>query len=337
MPDQRTVLMGDDATNGGMFMFVADVAGNLSSGTLYAAKLSQTSVAGAADGGTFNVTGWVTLGHANSVEIENMANTYKASDIIDVKTTDPSDATYTYIESNYGKQWVKVKTGMEKAAAFLETRRYAGILGATMEFTKFEGVTVNVKDKIAYIAISYLQKSMSDGKGNINLTTVNAGATYAVVLGTEASIGSDWVPKSMSVPTALLGEDITRDANGNDAAVGKVANPDNLKYSEAMRTLFIGEDSGMHTNNYVWAYNVDTKKLSRLLSVPVGAECVCLHPVDDLNGFSYVMSGFQHPGDWDYTKISNPDLTTLDSIIRTNWGDKKKSAVGYISGIPKVG
>ncbi|MCM3509158.1 DUF839 domain-containing protein, partial [Staphylococcus capitis] len=35
MPDQRTVMMGDDATNGGLFMFVADKAADLSAGTLY--------------------------------------------------------------------------------------------------------------------------------------------------------------------------------------------------------------------------------------------------------------------------------------------------------------
>ena len=33
MPDERTVLMGD-ATNGGLFMFIADRARDLSSGTL---------------------------------------------------------------------------------------------------------------------------------------------------------------------------------------------------------------------------------------------------------------------------------------------------------------
>ena len=31
-----------------------------------------------------------------------------------------------------------------------------------------------------------------------------------------------------------------------------------------MRTLFIGEDSGQHVNNFLWAYNVDTKALSRM-------------------------------------------------------------------------
>jgi hypothetical protein len=33
-PDSRTVLMGDDMTNGGAFIFVADRAKDLSSGTL---------------------------------------------------------------------------------------------------------------------------------------------------------------------------------------------------------------------------------------------------------------------------------------------------------------
>ena len=34
MSCERTVLMGDDATNGGLFMFIADRARNLSSSTL---------------------------------------------------------------------------------------------------------------------------------------------------------------------------------------------------------------------------------------------------------------------------------------------------------------
>jgi secreted PhoX family phosphatase len=38
MPANRTVLMGDDATNSGYFVFVADKEKDLSSGTLYVAK-----------------------------------------------------------------------------------------------------------------------------------------------------------------------------------------------------------------------------------------------------------------------------------------------------------
>lgn len=335
MPDMRTVLMGDDSTGGGIFMFVADVAKNLASGSLYAAKLVQTSASGAADGGAFTIS-WIKLGSASSIEIESMASMYKASDIIDVKTSDPADASYTKINFGNGQQWVKVLPGMEKAAAFLETRRYAAIMGATMEFTKFEGVTVNAKDKIAYFAVSSIRDTMTANgfvSDVIQLKKISAGATYAVVLGGDAVSGSSWAPKSMSVPAALLGEDMAKDADGNTAVVDKVANPDNAKYSEAMRTLFIGEDSGQHLNNFVWAYNVDSGALSRVLSVPAGAECVCLAPVDDANGFAYLFSGFQHPGDWSFTDAQ----ADLKAAINADYGVNKHAAVGYVTGLPKLG
>ncbi|MCA0291319.1 MAG: hypothetical protein KDB28_11355 [Tetrasphaera sp.] len=40
-----------------------------------------------------------------------------------------------------GTEYLKLKPDMAKAAAFLETRRYAAYLGATTEFNKFEGTT----------------------------------------------------------------------------------------------------------------------------------------------------------------------------------------------------
>jgi secreted PhoX family phosphatase len=43
MPDNRTVLMGDDATNSGLFVFVADKEKDLSAGTLYVASWAPAS------------------------------------------------------------------------------------------------------------------------------------------------------------------------------------------------------------------------------------------------------------------------------------------------------
>jgi uncharacterized protein len=53
----------------------------------------------------------------------------------------------------------------------------------------------------------------------------------------------------------------------------------------------------MHVNNFLWAYNVDTQSLSRVLSCPAGAESTGLHAVDEINGWTYIMSNFQHAGD----------------------------------------
>jgi secreted PhoX family phosphatase len=112
---------------------------------------------------------------------------------------------------------------------------------------------------------------------------------------------------------------------GNTAAVDKIANPDNLKFSEKMRTLFIGEDSSTaHINNFLWAYNVDTGKLSRILSLPAGAESTGLQAIDDQNGFSYIMSNYQHAGEFS----SNIDPALKAQLLPLI--DRSKAAVGYL-------
>jgi len=254
-----------------------------------------------------------------------------------VAKTDPLDNSYTAIRYNGTTNWVRLKPGMEKAAAFLETHRYAALVGGSLGFTKWEGTTLNAKDKVAYVAMSYIYKSMVDGTTDIKVQGPVAGAVYALNLrGDQVTLGgkkikSQWVPVDMAPPPALVGVDLAvRDGLGNSADPEHIANPDNLKFSEKMRTLFIGEDSGNHVNNFLWAYNVDTQKLSRLLSTPSGAESTGLHAVDHVNGFSYIMSNFQHPGDWE-TPLHDIVKPTLDPLVRANYNDRFSSAVGYVT------
>lgn len=141
---------------------------------------------------------------------------------------------------------------------------------------------------------------------------------------------SDYVATNMYVEPALLGEPIALDALGNSANPEKIANTDNIFFSEGMRTLFIGEDSDTHVNNFLWAYNVDTKKLTRILSIPSGAESTGLQVLDDLHGHAYIMSNSQHHGD--FTKTLNSDLKAkLTPII-----DKFDADVGYLGGLPAI-
>lgn len=339
MPDNRTVFMGDDATNSGYFVFVADREKDLSSGTLYVAKVgagfSVDPTAAAAP------LTWIKLGSATSAEIHTLANTLKAADIMAVSAVDPLDASYKKVNANGKTEWIKLNAGMEKAAAFLETHRYASLVGASMGFSKMEGTTVNIKDKVAYSALQNCIASMVTGNafntpGNgIGLAkALNAGAVMALNLkgGAKddlgAAINSDWMP--VDTKALLIGEDIAADTLGNTGNPDKIANPDNLKFSEAMRTLFIGEDSSQHVNNFLWAYNIDTKVLSRVMSIPSGGESTGLHAVDDLNGWTYIMSNFQHPGDW--LPIHANVKTTLDPLLKTNYRDKFGAAVGYLTG-----
>src|SRR5256885_17006707 len=68
MPDQRTALMGDDATNSGYFVFVADKEKDLSSGSLYVAKVGAGFSIDPASGSAAALT-WIKLGSATSAEI----------------------------------------------------------------------------------------------------------------------------------------------------------------------------------------------------------------------------------------------------------------------------
>lgn len=342
MPDQRTALMGDDATNSAYFVFVADREKDLSSGTLYAAMVGAGFSIDPASGSAAPLT-WIRLGSATSAEIEQLANTLKPADIMSVQAKDPGDASYTRIVANGKAEWIKINPGMDKAAAFLETHRYAAYKGASMGFTKMEGTTVNARDKVAYSALQNCEKSMVAGDaanvpGNgISIPRqLKAGVVMALSLrggqkDTDGkAINSEWMP--VDTKALLAGEDIAADALGNTANPDRIANPDNLKFSEKLRTLFIGEDSGQHVNNFLWAYNVDTRQLSRIMSIPAGGESTGLHAVDEINGWTYIMSNFQHAGDWG--GIHGVVKDQLDPLIRANYRGKAGAAVGYLTGTP---
>jgi secreted PhoX family phosphatase len=350
--DGRTAVFGDDGEYSGIFMFVGNETNNpKAGGTLYAAKWNQTSADGS-DGGTANIQ-WVKLGSATYDEIKKLIDSgITIGDIFETSLTEQAGFTPTRAGSSQ-TIWVKLKPGMEKAAAFLETRRYAAYLGATTEFTKGEGVAFNHADKKMYYAMSRIEKSMKAADGgpvdHVRLKENKAGATYTFDLASGQkdtagnAINSDYVPTKAYVETALLGKPITADANGNTADVNSIANTDNVFYSEAMRTLFIGEDSGMHVNNYLWAYNVDTKKLTRILNLAAGAESTGLQIVDDLNGYAYIMSNNQHQGDWISTQ---PAALTqrLEAKAAELWGRNSRGVlnyrleahVGYIGGLPAI-
>lgn len=338
MPDQRTALMGDDATNGGLFMFVADRKADLSSGSLYVAKWTQTSGTGPGAG----TLTWINLGHATSAEVKELADQLTAADIMDVRKTDPADNTFTKIRFSGADNWVKLMPGRRQAAAFLETHRYAALVGGTLGFTKMEGTTVNAKDKIAYSAMSRIESSMVDGTvAGMKVTANSAGTVYQLHLKAGQvdtngqAIDSEWVPVDMAAVAELVGAPISPvDELGNTHNADKISNPDNLKFSEKLRTLFVGEDSGGHVNNFLWAYNVDTKVLSRLLSCPVAAESTGLQAVDEINGWTYITSNFQHAADWG--SVHAKVRPTLEPLVKANYKDGFGASVGYLTGV-KIG
>ena len=303
MPDAKTVYMTDDGTNVGFYMFVADTAGDLSAGTVYAAKWNQTSAAGlgAAD------LGWISLGHATDAEISaavHGGDGVAAITFDDIFTVDGAGCIDTATSGN--TECLSLKPGMEKIASRLETRRYAALMGASTEFRKEEGLTFDPDGGKLYVAMSEVRKGMTDGAGAIQLAEENAcGGVYQLDVASDSDIGSDYVATKM---TGLIGgipaeypadspfASYSCDADG-------LANPDNLTFITGYNTLIIGEDTGSgHQNDVIWSLNLDkvdaadhTAGLTRIQTTPYGSETTSPYWYPNINGFAYLMSVVQHP------------------------------------------
>jgi len=343
--DDRTHIGGDDGKNTALFMFVANKAEDLSAGTLYAAKVTQTS---ADNGGSYDLL-WIRLGHATNAEIEAMVDRgIKFSDIFDylpVGTT-ADTAGYKMVTTYMGTEWLKLKPGMDKAAAFLESRRYAALMGATTEFSKMEYIAFNETDRKFYLTISRVEAGMADGTGDIHVARNDGGIILEMSTAkgqtdkSGAPIDSEFVGTRLeSIPELVggwgwLGLDskgnAIKDAEGNQCSQDKPCGPDNLRYVDSIRTLFLGEDTSRRNNNYVWAYNIDTKKLSRILSVPMAAEATGLTVVPNQSGFAYITSNFQHPGEDKIKNYTGGDKEEVLGLLNTNWNQRTEAAIGYI-------
>ena len=316
MPDKKTVYMTDDGTNDGFYRFVADKPENLSKGTLYAAKWKQTTSVGA---GSADIS-WIKLGQIDDAAVKKrvLADKLKfsdvfATDVVVDKATGKCHAGFTYINTERGSECLAYKDinhdavvdDKDKAlAAALETRRVAAMEGATTEFRKFEGFTYNARDKKAYIAMSSIERGMEDGfsvpkqsdkydigsNNDIKLSYNKCGAVYELSFDDSSD-----AMKVTSMKGMLAGKPLEQaDKYGNGCHADYVSNPDNVAYIAKTDTLLIGEDTSKHTNNVVWAYNIDSKEMRRLATVPLDAETTSPYWYE-LGNFGYISLVSQHP------------------------------------------
>lgn len=356
MPDNKTVYESDDNTNTSYYLYVADKAQDLSAGTLYALKIKQSTAAGTTDLIQGDVT-WNKLGHATDAEVKAIIDAgTKFSDIFDTATpaADFSCASgFKPVNTSVGLECLALKPGKEQAAAFLETGRYAGYVGSTIELRKEEGITYDPAAKRMYVSYSFLENGMEDnrkkgkantsydrgGSNDIKATFNHCGAVYAYDMASDATIGSDYVANKVSgvlagVMTTLADPDKLNAGTvaayasdspfaGSACSVDGIANPDNISFMPGQKTLLIGEDSDDgHQNDMSWSYNIETKKLTRIQTTPYGSEVTGMYYYPAINDFGYIMNIVQHPyGESDTDKV-------------TSTSPERHSYLGYIGPLP---
>jgi uncharacterized protein len=352
MPDQKTVYLTDDGANDAFFMFIAATPGDLSEGRLYAARWFQTSPAGQPKGAADIY--WIELGpSATDDQVRALIDTnIRFSDIFETEVpnldgTCPNAASgfrSLAVDATYSVQTecLRLKANQELAASRLESRRYAGYLGATTEFRKNEGITFNPEASRLYVSFSELNNGTIDahptrdlgGPNHIRLAESPCGAVYEYVIGPDSAIGSDYVAHSTSAlvegvwlenPAAPNPYPLNSPYAGkNSCSVSSISNPDNLTYLSGYDTLLIGEDSGVeHQNDALWAFNVVTHELTRILTTPYGAETTGVYFYPNLNGHAYIKVQVQHPfGESDQTQSLG--------------GGDTQSYTGYLGPLPAL-
>lgn len=330
MPDEKTAYISEDGTNTGFYRFVADRKGDLSAGTLYAAKWKQTSSQGA---GAADIE-WIDLGHGTDTEVDMALKLgVKFSDIFETARFDDGGICpegYSSSNAEAVSECLKVRPGMDVLASRLETRRYASMLGATTEFSKMEGIAFDPDGNRLFLSMSEVEKGMEDAvadnrydKGGRNAVRLSRNACGAVY---ELALDDGFVVESArSFLEGRPKEYAEGPFAGSTCDIDGIANPDNLSFIPGYNTLIVGEDTRKgHRNDANWAVDAGSGKMTRIATTPYGAENTSVDWYRDVNGFGYLMTVVQHPyGESDSDKLRNRD--------------EARAYVGYIGPFPVIG
>ena len=344
LPDQRTVLQSDDGWGVGLFLFVADTAGDLSAGHLYAAQWTVTDPLA---GGSGRLD-WVNLGHATDDEIEPLVEGGtrvrfdQLFDRVDVLESGRCPLTFTPVHTFGITECLRLAAPSArvpdpaKAASRLESRRYAGLLGATTEWRKGEGLASSPSGDTVYFAVSDVSGTMlangpeGAAPDTIRLEKNRCGAVYAggttsrAVDTTGAPIDSAFVPWELHAAVrGLPRTDRICDPVG-------ISNPDNVTFLGGYDLLAIAEDTRRAPDSlWMWDRHLDT--LTRVLLAPPEAELAGIGMVE-VGGHAYVTVSLQSPGS------DTDDVAPYDSALEGRlYGavpDDHRSVVGVLGPLP---
>ena len=250
MPDNKTVFLSDDGYDTVLYKFIADTAGDLSKGTLYAAKLTQDDTYDSSTTG-FDVD-WIELGSSSNSEILSWIDDYDG-----ITTDDYVTGQNSYISDQEINDWAEgrlnqdlnndgiIGYSLDDRVAFLETRKAAAALGATDEWNKMEGVVYNPQaPDYAYLAMSNIDRAMTDGQGDIDVSSNYCGIVYRMPVLDDYDIDR--------IDPVIIGGPYTSSAQ-YECDINNLAGPDNLLVLND-GSILVGEDTRKHEYNTVWLW-----------------------------------------------------------------------------------
>lgn len=314
---------------GGLFRFVAKRKGDLSSGTLYAAKLKP--VIGTLEKFTMK---WIELGTSSNSELLVRANSIKFTDMFDYI---PSARNCRLREVNVKSkvECIDVKDNAEKWAAFFETRRYAALKGATIEFANVKGLTFDRNTGKLFMSITrisrrdriMLQDDVTGSSNDVKVPSADCGVLYEMPVKESDDTEFD----TAEFRTAYRGNGEFGVFGENSCSIEDPANPGALSSIPGHNQFLLAEDSCKldaagntvscgHENNALWSMDPflprgrrgDKRQKTRILTVPPLASVDSMEWYPKVGGKAFISvglnkmyrEGFDNPVD-----PSNPEST----------------------------
>jgi len=317
MPDGKTVYITEDFYTQGFYKFVADNPGDLSAGTLYAAKFS--TINGQDDLLNAELTvDWIDLGHATDSQFDyDSFSSFNTSTWFDVAFPDDAgdcpSGFRPFLMNNFETdmtECIKLKAYANRTiASRLETQRYAAWLNATQEMSKTEGLAFNsdLKDRI-YLGVSSVYKGMLDNVHHCDekgACPANSSWDFGGPNDIRLAENLRGCVMEMLLDTSFSGNIMRALVCGKAGSFNRV---DNVGYVHGHKAIILSEDTESRPgpSNYAWLHDLKSKETMPILQGVNHAEIA--------NGYTYAFGDFtyllftvQHPYQFDQTLPSECD------------------------------
>lgn len=326
---------------GGLYRFIAKRKGDLSSGTLYAAKLKP--VTGTLEKFTMK---WIELASSSNPELLVRAGSIKFSDMFDYIPS-ARNCRLKEVSVKSTTECIDVKDKAEKWAAFFETRRFAALKGATTEFANAKGLTFDRNTGKLFMSISrigrrdriMLQDDITGSSNDIKVPTAECGVLYEMPV--EESDDTEF--DTSEFRTAYRGTGDFGVFGENSCSIEDPANPGSLSSIPGHNQFLLAEDSCRldtsgtrascgHENNALWAMDPflprnrrnDNRQKTRILTVPSLSSVDSVEWYPKVAGSAFISvgvnklygEGFDNPVDTRNPEASFGYMGPLQSEVR---------------------
>ncbi|CAD7699540.1 unnamed protein product [Ostreobium quekettii] len=177
----------------------------------------------------------------------------------------------------------------EELAAVFEPERLATIKGASTNVFRFSQMATKLDADVFYLAADVIRQGALDAEdGRVNVNANPCGCVF------EVNIDEDFLATSMKA--ILCGDDVAGVVEGNTCNTERIANPRSLTFANKFENLLIGEDTAAHTNNFLWAWDPETGRATRIFHASKEGR------ITSVNWFQDVVGGNNYIG----VTIANP-------------------------------